>query len=205
MITYTESANSHVNDIALETEAIRHSFAKTIKDYGLNSYKPFLVLFSDPETKSFILTSRDVQDEQDYYTAISEMLFAYSSYESQALLFALDANKEINGEHHDVLEIYMACDHFCFVYSYPYSLNTDNNIQWHEHLFMESEIEKLDKAYDTSSSISATMEIIEALYLHVHLESQFFDTSKIKSFFDVNNFEYVDLTKNTENTNSLTL
>lgn len=205
MITYTEAANRHVNDIALETEAIRHSFAKTMKDYGPNSYKPFAVMFSDPETKSFIVTSRDVNDEQDYYTAISEMLFAYSSFDSQAVLFALDANKEINGEHYDVLEIYLACDHFCYIYTYPYSLNPDNDILWHEHLFKESEIEKLDKAYDTSSSITATMEIIEALYLHVHLQSHFFDVTKIKSFFDINGFEYVDLSKNLEDNNSLTL
>lgn len=205
MITYTDMANSHIKDIALETQAIRHSFAKTMKDFGPNSYRPFLVLFSDSETKSFIVTSRDVTDEQDYYTAISEMLFAYSSFDSQSLLFTLDASKEINGQQYDVLEIYMACDHFCYIYSYPYSMNPDNDIQWHENLFMESEIEKLDKAYDTSSSITATMEIIEALYLHVHLQSNFFDTNKIKSFFDVNNFEYVDLTKNSENTNSLVL
>jgi len=205
MITYTESANDHINDIAIETEALRQSFAKTIKDFGPNSYKPFAVFFSDPETKSFILTSRPIQDEQDYYTSISEMLFAYSSFESQAILFALDASKEINSELHDVFEIYMACDDYCFIYSYPYSLDSNNEIQWYEDLFKTSEIQKLDQAYDTGSSITATMEIIEALYLHVHLESQFFDPAKIKSFFDFNNFEYVDLTKDSEKNNSLVL
>lgn len=205
MITYTELANDHINDIAIETEAIRHSFSKTMKDFGPNSYKPFIVLFSSPEDKSFIITSRDVTDEQDYYTAISEMLFSYSSFNSHAILFALDANKEIDGQSYDVLEVYMACDDFCYIYTYPYSMNPDNDVQWHDDLFKTSQIEKLNQAYDTSSNVTATMEIIEALYLHVHLESQFFDAPKIKSFFDVNGFEYVDLNKTSETKNSLIL
>lgn len=205
MITFSQMANEHINDIELEVQAIKHSFAKTLKDFGPNSYKPFAVFFSDPENKSFVVTSRNVTDEQDYYTAISEMLFAYSSTASQAVLFAIDASKEISGQQYDVLEVYMACDHFCYIYSHPYTYNSNNEIEWFENLFNVYEIEKLDKAYDTTSNVYATMEIIEALYLHVHLRSQFFDSTKIKSFFDHNGFEYIDLTKDSEKSNSLSL
>jgi hypothetical protein len=205
MITYSELADNKINNISIETEAIRHSFSKTIKDFGVNTYKPFLVLFSSPEDKTFVITSREVSHEQDYYTAISEMLFAYSSFSSESMLLAIDVAKEIQGVQHDVLEIYMACDQFCYVYSYPYSIDSNNHVQWNDSLFQTTEIEKLDKAYDTTSNVHATLEIIEALYLHVNLHSQFFDVTKIKSFFDLNGFEYVDLNKESENKNSLTL
>jgi hypothetical protein len=206
MITFSEMANLHISDLEIEVEAIKQSFCKTIKDFGPNSYKPFAVLFSDPDKKSFVITARNVSDAQDYYTAISEMLFAYSSTSAQAILFALDASKEISGTTYDVLEIYMASEHFCYIYSYPYTIGSDNEIQWLENMFDTHEIERLDKAYFNTADIQATMEIIEALYLHVHLRNQFFDPPKLKSFFDTNGFEYVDLTQEEkENSSSLSI
>ena len=203
MLEFNDVTKSHLKDVELEIEAIKHSFSNTIKQLGPNSYKPFAVFFSDPETKSFVISSRNILDEKDYYTAISEMLFTYSSTDSEALLFALDASKQISGVDRDVLEVYMACDHFCNIYTMPYELTSDNTVVWLENQFSTSEIEKLDQTYDTTSSIEATIEIIEALFLHTHMNNTLFDMTKLKSYFDTNGFEYIDLSKNSENKISL--
>ena len=203
MLEFNDITKAHLNDIELELEAIKHSFSNTIKEHGPSSYKPFAVFFSDSETKSFVINCRNIVDEKDYYTAISEMLFAYSSTQAQVILFALDANKQIGGIDRDVLEVYMACDHFCNIYSMPYELSSDNTVTWLDHLFSTSEIEKLDQTYDTTSSIAATVEILEALFLHTHMTNVLFDIVKLKSYFDINGFEYIDLSKDSEKLVSL--
>jgi hypothetical protein len=207
MTIYSQEAIEVIKDIELESQAILHSFESTIKSNGLNSYKPFAVFFSDPETKQFLTISRPVEDEKDYYTAISEMLFTYSTVESKSVLLAIDTLKQINNEQHDVLEIYLACDDFCYIYSYPYKFDpSNNNFEWMYDKFSVFEIDNLEKNYtENSSEVTSTMQIMEALFLHVHLHNQFFDLFKLKSFFDHFNFEYVDLTKDQEKSLSLNL
>lgn len=202
MITFSDDAVAHIKDVELESQAIMSSFENTLKQYGSNTYKPFAVFFTDPETKAFVVISRDVENEQDYFTAISEMLFAYSSVSATAVLFSIDVSKQINGEQTDVLEIYLATDHFCYVYSYPYHLDESNNFTWKTEHFNVVQIEDIDKVYSAPENANATMEIIEALYLHVTLRQNYFEFSKLKSFFDYSKFEYIDLTKDLEKNSS---
>lgn len=192
MFTYSDDVINHFKNIELELNAIKHSFKNTTEK-ALNSFKPFAVLFEDPEHRPFAITSRPVSNEHDYYTAISEMLFAYSAIEANGVLLAIDATKNTDSTHYDLLEVYAACDHFCTIFSMPYSV-TDNSLVWHEDKFNAYTIEKLEKAYDTNGQLHATLEIYEALYLHTHLSAPVFEISKLKSFYDRNNFEYVSLT-----------
>jgi hypothetical protein len=192
MLEIPQEINDKISDINMEIEAIKHTFVSTTQQQR-DSFKPFLVLFSDKDTKSFIITSRPIHDVNDYYTAISEMMFAYSANESTAMLFALDASKEINGVTQDLLEIYMACDEYCTVFSMPYTFNANNNFEWIEDSFEVFTLDRLEKAYDTSGHLHATLEIFEVLYLHTHMDVQYFDIVKLKSFFDANNFNYAHL------------
>lgn len=196
MLIFSDNEKSYVNDIEIEINAIRHSFVSTVEE-SPNSFKPFAVFFASPSEKTMIITSRPVINSDDYFTAISEMLFGYSSTESTALLLAIDATKEIDNVSYDILEIYMACDNFCTIYSMPYKITEQNKLVWIEDKFNTYTIDKLEKAYDTSGNLHATMEIFEALYLHTHLNLQVFNILQIKTFFDVNKFEYV-LLKNNE-------
>ena len=192
MLEYQEELKQKISNIEVEIEAIKHSFQST-NEVQRDSFKPFAIFFSSPDKKELAITSRPVADVNDYYTAISEMMFAYSSTSSQSVLFAIDANKDIDGVPQDLLEIYMACDDFCTVFTFPYFFTEDNKFQWNTDLSNIYTLEKLEKAYDTNGHFHATLEIFELLYLHTHIEEEYFDILKIKSFFDLNNFTYIHL------------
>jgi hypothetical protein len=184
-----------IEDISTELEAIKHTFVSTTEKQR-DSFKPFLVLFTDPKTKAFVATSRPVVDAQDYFTALSEMMFAYSAVEATALLFAIDANKIINDQQQDLLEIYMACDDYCTVFTLPYYFTEDNKFKWNDQESNVYTLEKLEKAYDTNGHFHATLEIFEVLYMHTHMDAQYFDIVKIKSFFNATGFNYAHLSEN---------
>lgn len=189
MIEYLEKEKVLITNLELELAAIKHSFKATNEEL-LNSYKPFAVFFKDAETKSFVLNSRPVIDANDYYTAISEMLFAHSSLHASALLLAIDSKKIVNSVETDMLEIYMASVDFCSVFVFPYEIDSSGILHWNEQTATSTSIDSLDKAFNNASSLNATLEIIEALYLHVKMEDQHFDFPKLKSFYERNNFQF---------------
>jgi hypothetical protein len=189
MIEITDHLSNHIQDIDVEIQAIKHSFVSAVEDQR-DSYKPFAVFFKDPETRSFVITTRPIVDAGDFYTAISEMLFAFSATESQSMLFAIDVKKDIDGESFDVLEIYMACEDSCTVMSMPYEFNSSNKLEWIEDKANTFTLDKLEKAYDTSGHLHATLEIFEMLYLHTHMRKSFFSFSKLKDYFDDKGFEF---------------
>jgi hypothetical protein len=206
MLTYSEEVISKITDIELECNAILHSFESTLKQHGPNSYKPFSVYFKNPDKKSFVVISRSVEDEQDYYTAISEMMFSFSAFESQSMLLAIDTYKNVDGQQNDVLEIYMACQDFCNIYSYPYSLDENNNFSWLDGKFSVYQVDSMKRQTpEDLSDVASTIQIMEALFLHVFLDKPIFDQYKLKSFFDHNNFEYIDLINDESESNSVHL
>ena len=192
MLQIPNNVSKLITHMASEIEAIKHTFVSTTEKEK-DSFKPFAVFFSDPDTKSFVITSRPIYDTNDYYTAVSEMLFAYSANDSEAVLFAVDSSKEVDGNTHDLLEIYMACEDYCTIFSFPYTIDSNSTFHWNENLFTTHSMETLEKAYDTSGQFHASLEIFEALYLHTHMRIQHFDISKLKSFYDANNFNYAHL------------
>lgn len=189
MLIFNDEIKSRIANIELEISAIQHTFTKTVEEIP-NSFKPFAVFFVDAEQKLMASACRDVVDEPDYYTAISEMLFAYTSFDASAVMLAIDATKEIQGHQQDLLEVYVACDEFCVVFSMPYSRSQDNKIIWLEDKYNSYTIEKLERAYDTSGNLYATIEIIEALYLHTHLNVKLFDGPRMASFLRTNDYEF---------------
>lgn len=201
MLNYNEETISRFKEIDLEISAIRHTFKNTTEQKP-NSFAPFAVFFSSPEEKSFVITSRPVKDETDYYIAISEMLFAYSSLDSTGVILAIDATKNLDsGNPQDLLEIYAACDDFCTIFSMPYHLNENSELIWNESQFNSYSIEKLEKMYDTSGQLHATLEIYEALYLHTHLTTPVFEFSKLNLFYEHSKFNFVSMKE--RNTNKL--
>lgn len=189
MIEYLEKETVLVKDLELELSAIKHSFKATNEELP-NSYKPFAVFFTDPEKKAFVINSRSVVDANDYYTAISEMLFAYSSLQASTLLLAIDSKKIINSVETDMLEVYMACPDFCSIFVFPYDIDSNGILHWNDNAATSTSIDALDKAFNNASSLNATLEIIEALYVHVKMEDQHFDFPKLKSFYERNNFQF---------------
>jgi hypothetical protein len=202
MFTYSQEIIAHFKDIELEISSIQHTFENTIKE-KLNSFSPFALFFSSEEEKSFIITSRPITNELDYYTAISEMLFAYSSLDSTGVILAIDASKETDSGPQDLLEIYAACDHFCTIFSMPYHIDESSQFIWHENEFNSYSIEKLEKMYDTSGQLHATLEIYESLYLHTRLTVPVFEFSKLELFYKHNNFNYISLKESKTDTLSV--
>lgn len=200
MLETDEHLSNHIKDIDIEIQAIKHSFVSAVEDKR-DSYKPFAVFFKDPETKAFIITTRPIVDASDFYTSISEMLFAFSATESQSMLFAIDVKKEIDGQSFDVLEIYMACEDSCTVMSMPYEFNSSNKLEWIDDKSNTFTLDKLEQAYDTSGHLHATLEVFEMLYFHTHMRKSFFAFSKLKDYFDDKGFEFVSLIDNENNIN----
>ena len=197
MLEIPDNISKLITNMASEIEAIKHTFVSTTEKEK-DSFKPFAVFFSNPDTKSFVITSRPIYDANDYYTAVSEMLFAYSANDSEVVLFAVDSTKEINGNSHDLLEIYVACDDYCTIFSFPYTVDDNSKFHWNENLFNTHSMETLEKAYDTSGQF-------EALYLHTHMRIQHFDILKLKSFYDANNFNYVHLVEHSSKQTTVSL
>lgn len=198
MIELDSHLSAHIQDIEVEIHAIKHSFISAVESQR-DSYKPFAVFFSEPDKKSFIITTRPIVDSRDFYTAISEMLFAYSATESQSMLFAIDVKKTIDAETYDVLEIYMACADSCTVMSMPYQFNSSNKLEWIEDKANTYTLDKLEKAYDTSGHLHATLEVFEMLFLHTHMRKSFFAFSKLKDYFEDKGFEFVSFIDDNSN------
>jgi hypothetical protein len=129
------------------------------------------------------------------------MLFSYSTLNSTSVIFAIDATKSMNDLSYDLLEIYAACEEHCTIYSMPYVIDQEQKFTWLEDKFSTHTLESLEQVYDSSKNLHATLEVFEALYLHTHMDLKPFDYSKIKSFFELNNFEFVSFIEkeNTEN------
>lgn len=199
MIETDEHLLNQIKNIDIEIQAIKHSFVSSV-EHQRDSYKPFAVFFKNPETKSFLITTRPIVDASDFYTSISEMLFAFSATESQSMLFAIDVKKEIDGQSLDVLEIYMACEQFCTVMSMPYQFNSSNNLEWIDDKSNTFTLDKLEQAYDTSGHLHATLEVFEMLYFHTHMPKAFFTFAKLKDYFTDKGFEFVSLIDNEDNT-----
>lgn len=203
MLIFNDEIRSYVKDIDIEISAIQHSFSRTVEEIP-NSYKPFAIFYGSPEDKLIAVECRNVVDEVDYYTAISEMLFAYTSLDATIVLLAIDATKQIQGVPHDLLEIYVACEDFCVIYSMPYRKDKDNKIIWLEDKYNTFNIEKLEKAYDTNGDLNATIEIIEALFLHTHLNVKLFDAPRMSSFLRASDYSFHVFTEQiTKETTSL--
>ena len=196
MLSYTEELTSHFKNLSLEIEAIRHAFAGTTQSVP-GSFRPFAIFFGKDSEKKFVINSRPVKDANDYYTAISEMLFTYSSIDATGVIFAIDATKTSENETYDALEIYAACDHFCTIYTLPYSIES-GVLTWSENKFDTYTVDALEKAYDATGKFHATLEIYEALYLHTHMDESVFEFSKLQDFYKRNQFEFVS-TQESEN------
>ena len=187
MIQFDDGEHFPIARIQLEIEAIKHTFQKTTEE-NPNSFKPFAVFFKDRDTKSFICSCREILDEEDYYVAISEMLFAYSAIEAHAVLLAIEISKTINQIKYDVLEVYMGFDDYCVIYTMPYTLE-NNSVVWNDMLSDSFTIEKMEKAFDTSSNMESSIQIIESLYLHSHQDRSSFQLYQLISFFNSAGFE----------------
>ena len=116
------------------------------------------------------------------------MLFAYSAIEAHAVLLAIEISKTINEIKYDVLEVYMGFDDYCVIYTMPYTLE-NNSVVWNDMLSDSFTIEKMEKAFDTSSNMESSIQIIESLYLHSHQDRSSFQLYQLISFFNSAGFE----------------
>lgn len=196
MLTYKQNLIDTIQDIQIEVEAIRHTFVSTIEQEK-TSFRPLAVVFTTEENKSLVIVSRPVVDQADYFSAISEMLFAYSSLSAHAIMLAVDAKKVVDDKEIDLLEIYVCCSDFCEVFALPYQIN-DDKVIWLEDQFNIYTLQNIEKSYDTNGQFHATIDIFEALSLHVHLHKVIFDYTKIRSYYLDNNFELSDYIDNPE-------
>lgn len=192
MIDLALIPNYMIQDPSKEVGAIKYSFENIKKSEGY--YKPFMVLFQNSEEKDIAISSRPVANEQDYFTAISEMLFLYSSLGSSAVILALDISKLINNQEQDCLEIFIASDEACFVYHMPY-IQDGQEINWIQDQFKTFTVDNMEDIYKSNSTIEMSLNVLEMIYLHTHLKVVPFEPSKVIHYLSMNSFSYAALSQ----------
>lgn len=177
--TDIDSFNNLLSDVIengySEFEKFAEHFSKTIKIAGPDTFHTTLSVFNSSKEFVGVLTCRDTEDKDDLYLAMAEMLHFPMAISSSIFIVANDVRirsvdkntKQLdpNSEPQDALAVTYVTSEYCVVYTCPYLIDSDNNV---EFLHSESTISQVATDSDT---LSTTGDMIELFFVYSHTNS----------------------------------
>lgn len=184
-----------IDDSFEQFEKIRNYFSHTIKECGPDSFHATLVVFNRFKKIVSVVTSRPVEDKNDMYYAISQMLQLPVAVNSELFILAQDSRISIldkNGkqveEKSDGLIITFVTPETCTIFTIPYSVDDDNVVDY-----------KMDKAWirqvTEGENYAAFGPMLEMLYIYSHLETPIVPVHEVFAFFKARGFAYDIISK----------
>lgn len=180
-----------VNDISLyasnaeeELKNIRSSFSDHVKMAGKDTYRPRIVFFDFFGNKSFGIVSRPYNDHTDYVSSIAEMMYSYTSLDSNSCVLVLDSyltkNKQNIG---NCLYCYFVADKKASVVCMPYSYNDNGDVVWNES-------EDTSDTIDLKDHEGMTQQMVELLYTFSHIDDAPFKMNELLSYYSSMNYHF---------------
>lgn len=164
-------------------------FSKIIKSNGLNSFAPTVVVFNDSQKFVGVISSRQVNDKEDLYTALCEMLLFPVSIKSDLFIVVTDTNvKDSNGEKiSDALNLAFVSSDFCFIYNIPYEVNEANEVHF---TYKDSILASVSKV-DQNTKLTSSGDMVEILFVYSHVDNFGpFTYEEVLAYFDDNDIVY---------------
>lgn len=192
---FNQSTSALMPDAWAEVQKATKFFAQYIKENGSNSFATTIVVFNKQKDLVGIVTSRPVTDKEDLYRALSEMLFFPVSIRSDLFIVITDTN--IRDPHtgektSDAVNISFVSPDFCLIYSLPYTLSANQDVEFnYDKSFFVSVVKSAKQ-----SQMSTSGDMIELFYIFSHVDNFGpFTYDEVLAYFDDNNFIYEIINK----------
>jgi hypothetical protein len=163
---------------------IQYAFQQTVSlSDGHPLYKPRLALFNSDKELIFSISAKDYSGLTEYKSAIAEMLYSFSAFNSHSCILVLDSNvTEGDKVIGDCLNLYFISSTSCHMVQLMYKIEASETT-WlsHDHRFSSIDL----KDHETVSH-----EMVEMLFVFTHLDSSPFTSRELLSYYSLNNYQF---------------
>lgn len=183
MSDHLESVIETIPEFKNEAIAIQTSIQSLIINNKIA--KPFFIPIDHDDKKPFVSFIRDwnVDNHLDYFAAISEMLFAFSSFNSKAFLLAVhpesnpffNANNQFDFAKNDNLVIFVISSDIAIAVEMTYTIDSNSQkIVWSDEFTCTEIVDIQDP-------------IVECLYMYSHIDTPPFTYKEVLNFLSNHN------------------
>jgi len=192
---FNELMSSMKDDAYAEFVKISSYFSEYTKSNGSDSFNTLMVVFSQTKQSVAIVSCRAVDDKNDLYKAMAQMLFLPASINSSLFILAQDAKISIfskddmneGPEKSDALVITYVTKHKCVVFTVPYSIDEKKEVKY---LYDKSYLNSIASTDGTTKNI-ARGDMIELFFIFSHMDSTGpFSYHEILTFMKNKGFEF---------------
>jgi hypothetical protein len=176
--------SSYTSDAEEELKNIRSSFSDHVKLAGKDTYRPRIVFFDFFGNKSFGIVSRPYNDHTDYVSSIAEMMYSYTSLDSNSCVLVLDSYLTKNNQNiGNCLYCYFISNKHAHVVTLPYNYTDTGDVVWDDS---QDKSESID--LDDHEGINQQM--VELLYAFSHVESPPFKMNELLSYYSSMGYQF---------------
>lgn len=180
-------------------------FSSIIKQNGPDSFSTTLVVYNQIKRLVGIVSSRLVQDKQDLYKSMAQMLYFPMSLNSSLFIVAQDAKIHSLSQDSDqskqpieaLVVTYVTPDD-CIVFTVPYTVSNDNDVVFS---YENSWISSINEDAKNSGG-----DMLELFYTFSHSSTSGpFSPHEVLSFLKINNFNFEIINPKNMSTNHVAL
>lgn len=193
---FNEKTSVIIEDAWTQVEKASSFFSGVIKSNGPDTFASTIIVFNCYKEIAAVVTSRSVEDKEDMYSALCEMLFLPVSIHSELFIVLTDSrirDSQSNEVKHDAMIMSFVSPDFCSIYTIPYTIDSDNVTTFD---YQSSYLMSVTKSDDDDAALNAANDMLELFYIFSHTEGGGpFHVDDVFSFFDDNNFLYEIINK----------
>jgi|LakMenEpi03Aug12_release.lakeMendotaPanAssembly.Ray.scaffolds.fasta_scaffold195841_2 hypothetical protein len=181
-----------IDDAFGEYEKIAGYFTSITKASGPDTFLPTLVVFNSFKKLSAVMTARPIEDKDDMYKVLAQMMVFPATINSNLFILAQDSrvrvidNKTQVEEVSDGLIVTFVTSETCTIFTIPYTVDDDNNVTYVLEKAWLTEVTE-DAATSSNNSIG---KMVELLYIFSHAPKPPMSVDEILSFYNDNGFAY---------------
>lgn len=173
-----------------EFQKISSYFSKVIETSGPDSFSTTVLVFNRLKQRVGLVASRPVDDKEDMYKALAQMLYWPMTLGAELFIVVQDSRITLlqeNNRKQDALVTSFVTPSNCVIFTLPYTVNSSNNVVYD---FSTSWISNIDESYKKQGS-SVVGDMVELFYLFSHTNTTGpFLPHEVLAFFQANGFPY---------------
>lgn len=171
-------------------------FTNFIKANGPDTFAPTVVVFNGSKNIVGVFTVRPFDGKEDLYQALSELLYLPVAIKSSLYIVVTDTNVrdlKTGDKISDALNISFVSPDFCYLYTLPYSVDSDNEVDYD---YEQSHLLQVIKE-ENSDTLNTSGDMVELFFIFSHVDNTGpFTVDELLSYYDQNDFPYEIINKN---------